>query len=64
MRICIEVLLGAATQVADISLKLRHPYTPILNSKNGVYRGIHYFLIFAQKHISWVVVRNASVRWF
>ena len=28
------------------------PYTPLLYSKNGVYRGIHYFLIFALKHMS------------
>ena len=27
------------------------PYTPILYSKTWVYRGIHYFLIFAPKHI-------------
>ena len=40
------------------------PYTPPLYSKNGVYRGIHYFLIFALKHILWVLVRTASVRRF
>ena len=26
------------------------PYTPLLYSKTGVYRGIHIFLIFALKH--------------
>ena len=26
------------------------PYTPLLYSKTGVYRGIYYFLIFALKH--------------
>ena len=26
------------------------PYTPLLYSKTGVYRGIHYFLIFEQKY--------------
>ena len=31
------------------------PYTPLLYSKTGVYRGIH-FLIFALKHILWVLV--------
>ena len=36
------------------------PYTPLLYSKTGVYRGIHYFLIFALKHILWVLVRTAS----
>ena len=29
-----------------------------------VYRGIHTFLIFALKHILWVLVRTASVRRF
>ena len=37
------------------------PYTPLLNSKTGVYRGKHYFLIFALKHILWVLVRTASI---
>ena len=32
--------------------------------KNGVYRGIHYFLIFVLKHRLCVLVRTASVRWF
>ena len=35
-------------------------YTPLLFSKTGVYRGIHYFLIFALKHILWVLVRGGS----
>ena len=39
-------------------------YTPILYSKTGVYRGLHYFLIFALKHIVWVLVRTASMRRF
>ena len=29
-------------------------FTPLLYSKTGVYRGIHFFLIFALKHSSWV----------
>ena len=33
-------------------------------SKTGVYRGIHYFLIFALKHRLWVLVRTASLRRF
>ena len=37
------------------------PYTLLLYSKTGVYRGIHYFLIFALKHILWVLVRTASM---
>ena len=32
--------------------------------KLGVYRGMHFFLIFALKHRSWVLVRTASVRRF
>ena len=39
-------------------------YTPLLYSKTGVYRSIHYFLIFALKHILWVLVRTASLRRF
>ena len=39
-------------------------YTPLLYSKTGVYRGIHYFLIFALKHRLWVLVRIASLRRF
>ena len=38
------------------------PYTPLLYSKTGVYRGKHYFLSFALKHRLWVLVRTASVR--
>ena len=37
------------------------PYTPLLYSKTGVYRGIHYFLIFALKHILWVLVRTHNI---
>ena len=36
-----------------------HPYTPILYSEIGVYRGI-----FALKHRSWVFIRTASLRRF
>ena len=32
-----------------------------LCSKTGVNRGIHFFLIFALKHRSWVLVRIASI---
>ena len=41
-----------------------HPYTPLLYSKTRVYRGIHYFLIFALKHRLWILVRTASLRRF
>ena len=40
------------------------PYTPLLYSKTGVYRGLNYFLIFALKHILWVLIRIASPRRF
>ena len=40
------------------------PLNPLLYSKTGVYRGIHYFLITAQKHKLWVLVRTASPRRF
>ena len=33
-------------------------YTPLLYSKIGVYRGIHYFLIFGLKYRLWVLVRT------
>ena len=39
------------------------PYTPPLYSKTRVYRGL-LFLIFAQQHRLWVLVRTASLRRF
>ena len=38
---------------------LTHP--PLLYSKSEVYRGIHYFLIFALKHRLWVLVPTINV---
>ena len=38
-----------------------YPLHPTFYGKTGVYRGIHYFLIFALKHRLWVLIRNASV---
>ena len=43
------------------SVKRRPPYTPLLYSETGVYRGIHFFLIFAPKHRLLVLVRTASL---
>ena len=43
----------------NISVCFIPPYTPLLYSKTGVYRDIHYFLIFALKHILWVLVTEA-----
>ena len=40
------------------------PWTPLLYSKTGVYRGIHYFSYFCSKHRLWVLVRTASPRRF
>ena len=36
------------------------PHVPLLYSKTWVYRGTPIFLIFAQKHRLWVLVRTAS----
>ena len=35
----------------NMSVKCLPPYTPLLYSKTGVYRGIPIFLIFVPKHI-------------
>ena len=35
----------------NVSVCFIPPYTPLLYSKTGVYRGMHYILIFALKHI-------------
>ena len=43
----------------NMSVQLIPPYTPVSFSKTGVYRGIHYCLIFALKHRLWVLVRTA-----
>ena len=48
----------------SLSLSYKHArvnYTPLLYSKTGVYRGIHYFLVFALKHRLLVLVRTASM---
>ena len=39
-------------------MKILPPYTPLLYSKTGVYRRIHFFLISALKHRLWVLVRT------
>ena len=36
------------------------PLTPLLYSKSGVYRGIHYFLIFAPKHVHTIYVLSKN----
>ena len=40
----------------NTSVQCTPPYTPLLNNKTGVYRGIHFFLIFALKHRMWVQI--------
>ena len=45
----------------NMSVQCIPPWTPLLYSKTGVYRGIPIFLIFAQKHRLWVVVRTATI---
>ena len=58
-------LTGTTTLHQDnMSVCLIPPYTPLLYSKTGVYRVIHYFHSFALKHILWVLVRTASMRRF
>ena len=37
------------------------PYTPLLYSKTGVYRGLQYFFIFALKHILWVLTCTHNI---
>ena len=51
-------------QLDNMSVCFIPPYAPPLYSKTGVYRGIHSFLIFALKHIFWVLVRTTSMRRF
>ena len=42
---------GVATKYHDnMSMQRRPPNTPLVYSKTRVYKGIHYFLIFALKH--------------
>ena len=40
---------------------LNPPYIPLLYSKTGVYRGIHYFLIFALKPILLIRVPTINI---
>ena len=47
-----------------MSVKCIPPYTPLLYRKTGICRVIPIFLIFAQKHRLWVLVRTASARRF
>ena len=56
--------MGLATIRITCPCDLYPPYTPLLYSKTGVYRGIHFFLIFALKHRLWVLIRTASMRRF
>ena len=62
--LCNQLRLKPAIPAAIIRITLPVcfiPYTPLLYSKTGVRRGIYYFLIFALKHILWVLVRTASI---
>ena len=42
----------------NMSVCFIHPYIPLLYSKTGIYREIHYVLIFALKYILWVLGSN------
>ena len=39
--------ISMAVHHDNMSMTCRSPYTPLLYSETWVYRGIHYFLIFA-----------------
>ena len=52
------------THHANMSMQYVLPYTPLLYTETGVYRGIRIFLIFDPKHTLWVLVTTASLRWF
>ena len=58
------VYLGIVIRYVDhqdnMSMLLMPHCTSILYSNTGVYRGIHFFLIFASKHRLWVLVRTAT----
>ena len=58
-----STLQGHVTSRKQVHV-MKTPYTPLLYSKTGVYRGDHSFLIFALKHRLWVLVRTASLRRF
>ena len=45
----------------NLFVQCRPPYTGLLYSKTGVYRGIHFCLIFVLKHRSQVLVRTEAV---
>ena len=62
--ICRSRVLAQLMYQDNTSVCFIPPCTSLLYSKTGVYRGIHYFLIFALKHILWVLVRTASIRPF
>ena len=47
--------------IIDLTCQCNAPYTPLSYSRIGVYRDIHYFLIFPLKHRSWALVRTALV---
>ena len=46
---------------ANMSVQCKPLTPPLLSSKIGVYKDIHYFLIIAFKHRLWVLVRTASM---
>ena len=44
--------------LANMPVKFTPPYTPLIYSKTGVCRGIHFFFFFALKQRLWVLVRT------
>ena len=51
-----HVPIGKSIHPDNMSMWFIPPCTPLLYSKTGVYRGIHYFLIFSLKHRLWIFV--------
>ena len=45
----------------NMSVKCIPPYTPLLYSKTGIFRGVPIFLSFAPKHRLWVHVSPQSM---
>ena len=63
-RVCMSLEYYVATDTHVIRLTnsySEHPgETPLYIEKSGVSRGVHAFLILAEKHRMWVLIRTAS----
>ena len=62
-----ELILAIAQTAKRITKTCLYNFdheTPLLYSKTGFYRGLHYFSYFCIKYRLWVLVRTASARRF